>query len=86
MGFEHGLKSAEGELPPAVQTAQPRKACRFSPRRRAVAAGLLVGFTLWLAHKRCTSAPEPWLEGQLDFLGYDKPSSLTTEEVEELFL
>ena len=86
MGFEHGQKPIEAELPLAMQTAQPEKASGFVPRRRTVTAGLLVGLTLWFAHKRYAFAPEPWLEGRLDHSGYDKPGLLAGKEVEELFL
>jgi hypothetical protein len=86
MGFEHDLEPAKGELPLVIQTPQPKKACRFVPRRRAVAVGLLVGLALWFAHRRCASTSEPLLEEHLDLLGYDIPHSLTGKEVEELFL
>jgi hypothetical protein len=86
MGSEHGQNSVKGELPLTTQTVQPKKACGFAHRRRAIGVGVLIGVALWFAHKRHTSAPEPWLEGHLDLLGHGEPGPLTGKEAEESFL
>jgi len=86
MGFERGPKPIEAELPLATQTAQPKKPPGSVSRRRGVTAGLLVGLTLWLAHKRYAFSPEPWLEGHLEHSGYDELGLLAGKDVEELFL
>lgn len=88
MGSEQGLKSAkvDSSLLPATQVVQPKKACRFTHRCRAIAVGALIGVVLWFAHKRHTFTPESWLEGHLDILGYDESESFTSNGAEELFL
>jgi hypothetical protein len=84
MDPEYGLKLVKAELPLAVQTVRPKKACRH--RRRVVAVGLLIGAALLFLHKRYAFAPESWFEGHPDQLGYDKSNSPTGREAEEMFL
>lgn len=81
MGKEQRLES---ELPLVVQATQRKKA--YIHRRRTLAVGILLGATLLVTHKHYISAPEPWLEGHLDHLGYDTSGSPTGREAEELFL
>ena len=86
MGLEHSQDSVKGELPFATRTLQPKKACRFALRPRAIGAGVLFGVVMWVAHKQHAFAPEPWLGDHFDLLGYDKSGPLTGKRAEELFL
>jgi len=86
MGSEQSQDSVKGELPLATRPLQPKKACRFALRRRAIGVGVLIGVAMWVAHKWHAFAPEPWFGGRLDALGYDRSGPLTSKQAEELFL
>ena len=86
MGSGQGLKSVKVEPPPATQTVQPRQTCKLVHRRRAIAAGVLIGVALWFVHKRHTFVPEHWLGDHFDLLGYDESHPLAGKEAENLFL